>query len=128
LQWMTEAERFGFAPLACFRGRQYWESELRARLLELRGGARQALMAIATNATFATPPFQDFLGELPAASLLVADEMHNLGAPGLRRALPEHVLFRLGLSATPERHHDTEGTAALQRYFGETIFELALAD
>jgi len=128
VQWMAEADRFGFGPLACFRSRQRWEAELRTRLLELRSGARPTVMAIVTNATFATRAFQSMLAELPAASLLIADEMHNLGAPALREALPEHVLFRLGLSATPERQHDTEGTAALQRYFGATAFELGLGD
>lgn len=127
-QWTAEADRFGFGPIACFRGRQHWESELRAQLLELQGGVRPAVMAIATNATFATPAFQAVLQRLPAASLLIADEMHNLGAPALRRTLPEHLLFRLGLSATPERHHDTEGTRALQRYFGSVVYELGLAE
>lgn len=127
-QWTAEADRFGFDPVACFRSRQHWEPELRAQALELQGGARPTVMAVATNATFATSAFQAVLGELPPASLLIADEMHNLGAPALRQALPEHLLFRLGLSATPERHHDTEGTVALQRYFGPVVFELGLAE
>ena len=125
-QWMAEARGFGFAPIGCFRGRQHWEDELRSQLLELHGGARPTVVAIATNATFATPAFQAALGQIPTASLLIADEMHNLGAPALRRALPDRWLFRLGLSATPERHHDTEGTAALERYFGPSVFELGL--
>lgn len=128
VQWAREAERFGLDPLCCFRGRHTWEAELRTRLLELKGGAHGTLMAVATNATFASAPFAEVLADLPPASLLVADEMHNLGAPKLREALPEHLLFRLGLSATPERHHDTVGTAALARYFGDVVFELGLAE
>lgn len=127
-QWVAEARRFGFAPIGCFRGREHWESELRSQLLELRGGGRTVVMAIATNATFASSGFGALLAQAPAASLLIADEMHNLGAPGLRRSLPDHLRFRLGLSATPERHHDTEGTAALGRYFGETVYELDLRE
>lgn len=127
-QWIGEASAFGFDPIGCFRARSHWEAEFRSQLLELRAGARPTLMAIATNATFATDPFQKLLDELPEASLIIADEMHNLGAPALRRALPARLRFRLGLSATPERHHDTEGTAALQRYFGDSVFELGLGD
>lgn len=127
-QWLTEAQRFGYAPIGCFRARGYWESELRSQLLELRAGARPTVMAIATNATFATAAFQDALEHFPEASLIIADEMHNLGAPALRRSLPEHVRFRLGLSATPERHHDTEGTRALRDYFGDSVFRLGLDD
>jgi len=128
MQWKREADRFGFDPIACFQSRQRWESEFGIRLLELRSGARATVMAITTNATFATQSFQTLLAELPAASLIIADEMHNLGAPGLREALPGHLLFRLGLSATPERHYDTVGTAALRRYFGDTVYELGLGD
>jgi DNA phosphorothioation system restriction enzyme len=127
-QWMSEAGDFGFNPVACFGGHQQWESDLRARLLELQYGARLTVMAIATNDTFATPPFQRMLKGLPSASLLIADEMHNLGAPALRQALPEHLKFRLGLSATPERHRDEAGTAALRQYFGKTVFELGLKE
>lgn len=127
-QWIAEAERFGFSPIGCYKNRQHWEEELRAQLLELRGGSRTAVIAIATNATFSSDSFQGALAQMPSSSLLIADEMHNLGAPKLRKALPEHIKYRLGLSATPDRQHDTEGTAALYRYFGEMVFELGLRE
>lgn len=127
-QWVKEARSFGFQPIACFRERSRWETEFKTQLLEVRADARSDVMAIATNATFSTETFQSILSGMPAESLIIADEMHNLGAPGLRRSLPRHFEFRLGLSATPGRHHDTEGTTALRRYFGESVFELGLAD
>jgi DNA phosphorothioation system restriction enzyme len=127
-QWMAEARTFSFHPIGCFRGRIHWEDELRAQLLELRAGVRKEVLAIATNATFSTGTFRDALEGMPEESLIIADEMHNLGAPALRQALPPNFQFRLGLSATPERHHDTEGTAALSQYFGSAVFELSLED
>jgi superfamily II DNA or RNA helicase len=54
--------------------------------------------------------------------MLVADEVHNLGAQKLLSSLPDSVRFRLGLSATPERVYDAEGTEKLFKYFG-TILE-----
>jgi len=36
--------------------------------------------------------------------------------------------MRLGLSATPERHHDEEGTDALINYFGDICIEYTLKD
>ena len=44
----------------------------------------------------------------------------------MRALLPEQVRYRLGLSATPERWYDEEGTAALVQYFGEVTYELGL--
>ena len=41
--------------------------------------------------------------------------------------LPATVKIRLGLSATPERHGDEEGTKVLFDYFGKIVFEFSLA-
>ncbi len=59
--------------------------------------------------------------------LLVPNECHNLGAESIRKALPDEIKLRLGLSATPERHHDPVGTQAIVDYFGGTVFEFPLA-
>ena len=61
--------------------------------------------------------------------MLIADEVHNLGASGLRESLPSGIGLRLGLSATPERWFDEEGTAELFDYFGPVLQpELTLSD
>lgn len=127
-QWVEEARQFGIDPIACFRARSYWFDDLAASVEECRRGHRPLVMAIATNATFQTDAFQQVLGRCPPDTLLLADEVHNVGAAGLRRLLPEHVAFRLGLSATPERWYDDEGTAALQDYFGPVVYELGLEE
>jgi superfamily II DNA or RNA helicase len=81
---------------------------------------------VVSNATFATPAFKSLLQRAPTRSLLVADEVHNLGAPELRDALPENIRYRLGLSATPERHRDPEGTLAIRSYFGPDVIRYTL--
>jgi len=58
--------------------------------------------------------------------LLIADEVHNLGAPGIKAKLPEGIAMRLGLSATPERHHDPVGTQTVLDYFGGPVFTYTL--
>ena len=55
--------------------------------------------------------------------VLVIDEVHNFGAPNLSRYLPPNVKYRLGLSATIERHMDIEGTKHIKDYFGEKCIE-----
>jgi superfamily II DNA or RNA helicase len=54
--------------------------------------------------------------------------MHNLGAENLRNRLNPGIKFRLGLSATPERHMDDDGTQALADYFGKVVFTYDLAE
>src|SRR5262249_16219049 len=49
---------------------------------------------------------------------LVADEVHRVGSPENRNILSLNSGPRLGLSATPRRAGDPEGTAAILDYFG----------
>ena len=52
--------------------------------------------------------------------------MHGLGSPKRRGGLIKNYVFRLGLSATPTRWFDDEGTKALRQFFGKTVFEFPL--
>jgi superfamily II DNA or RNA helicase len=122
-QWTEEAREFGLDPVPCARGRTRWEAELNARLYGLQAGSRSLVSAVVSNDTFRTDAFQGALSSLRAPLLLIGDEMHNLGAPGLRRSLPSDATYRLGLSATPDRLYDPLGTAALSAYFGPTLGE-----
>ena len=59
--------------------------------------------------------------------LLVADEVHRIGSPARRNILNINAAERLGLSATPIRYGDPEGTNAIFSYFGgivEPVFSL----
>jgi superfamily II DNA or RNA helicase len=85
-------------------------------------------MFVAVNDTFAGPAFQGLVSTAGANTFLIADEMHNLGAPDLLRSLPESMRYRLGLSATPVRHGDEEGTKGLEKYFGRVVAEFSLED
>ena len=65
-------------------------------------------------------------GGLSEKSLLVADEVHAAGAKEFRRILRDDFTYRLGLSATPIRPHDEEGTEFLLEYFGGVVYEFTL--
>ena len=52
---------------------------------------------------------------------LVADEVHRTGSPKRRRFFDVQTGARLGLSATPIRYGDPEGTQAMLDYFGGII-------
>lgn len=52
---------------------------------------------------------------------IVADEVHRMGSPELRKALEIPSGPRLGLSATPRRAGDPEGTQVLVDYFGPIV-------
>jgi superfamily II DNA or RNA helicase len=53
--------------------------------------------------------------------LVVADEAHRLGSPSAQQLLTIAAPWRLGLSATPVRAGDPEGTARLLDFFGGVL-------
>lgn len=125
-QWQEEAEAFGYSPVLAYRNRSRWLDELNQQILEYNAGYRSTISTITTHATFITPEFQSSIGRLREPSLLIADEAHHLGAERSRRSYPEHLPFRLALSATPDRWFDDLGTTFLHGYFGRTVFSFPL--
>ncbi|RPG61277.1 MAG: DEAD/DEAH box helicase [Flavobacteriaceae bacterium TMED238] len=49
--------------------------------------------------------------------MLLIDEVHNIGSPKAKTFLDINVGAALGLSATPERYGDTEGTDEIYKFF-----------
>jgi len=129
-QWAESVEEFGLTPIKAYGPRSSWIDDAVAGATELSAGSRETLAIITTHTTFATDHFQRVVERLPVAeTLLIGDEVHHMGSPHIREALPQSIRARLGLSATPERWYDEEGTDALIRYFSDGIvFEYGLAE
>ncbi|ABQ26659.1 DNA phosphorothioation system restriction enzyme [Geotalea uraniireducens] len=130
-QWLREMAAFGLQPVACFEGKDRWQAELEEGYQRLSVGLSQVHAIVATNATFQSESFQARIrprvATLAVHHLLIADEVHNLGAERIREALPDGIALRLGLSATPERHYDPVGTSAVLDYFGNIVYEYPLS-
>ena len=136
-QWGRESEKFGLKPILAFEEACTWQSQVAAGLYEVRSGdslrdscaSRAFLTIITTNATLMSDSLQSQLRYFPEKTLIIGDEVHNLGAPRLGQSLPRNIGLRLALSATPERYFDEQGTEAILDYFGPVLQpELTLAD
>ncbi|PWU19858.1 MAG: DNA phosphorothioation system restriction enzyme [Verrucomicrobia bacterium] len=127
-QWGREMARFGISAVPCFEGRARWELPLQEAYQRLAAGMTEVIGLVVTNDTFLSTAFQAALQPKLGHHLLVADEVHNLGAAKLKTALPDFIQLRLGLSATPERRWDEEGTKAIFDYFGDIAYEFTIAD
>ncbi len=53
--------------------------------------------------------------------MLLIDEVHNIGSPKAKTFLDINVGAALGLSATPERYGDTEGTDEIYKFFSKIL-------
>jgi superfamily II DNA or RNA helicase len=90
---------------------------------------RRAILLISRPAL--APAMRTLRASFASRTLLIHDEVHRLGSPGNRESLnglSDNVRFRLGLSATPEREYDAEGTTFIERHVGPVIFSFGLAD
>lgn len=75
---------------------------------------------IATMQTAATEVFRQCLYQ-GSHLMLIADEVHQIGSPYNSQCLQIDAGHRLGLSATPKRFGDPEGTAKIFDYFGPVV-------
>jgi superfamily II DNA or RNA helicase len=126
-QWVRELKEAGIdRPIRAYGGIAQWRSQLEAAMTAMQFGHREFVLIVVVNRTFLSGPFQAMLCPDAIPHLLIADEMHNLGAIQLREHLQPSIRYRLGLSATPERHLDEEGTQALFDYFGNVVYEYDL--
>jgi superfamily II DNA or RNA helicase len=77
-------------------------------------------VVIATLQTASRPVFLSRVVE-GSHLLVVVDEVHRAGSPTGRNLFELDAGGRLGLSATPDRYGDPEGTQAIHSYFGAVI-------
>jgi DNA phosphorothioation system restriction enzyme len=120
-QWQRECQKFNLQPILAFETAHNWQNELSTQLYNINSGSQRFLTLITTNSTLISESLRSQLKYLPERTLIIGDEAHNLGAPKLEETLPRSVGLRLGLSATPERYFDEDGTRSLFDYFGEVL-------
>jgi len=127
-QWAKEIERYGIRTerLVANSSNTGWKNRLADRILDIQNGISDALIVLTTHTTFASNDFIKLIKKTNAKLFLIADEVHGLGAPKRKKGLIENYMFKLGLSATPKRYYDLEGTTELYDYFGDVVFEFPL--
>ena len=128
-QWRDEVSRFGVevVPIDAASPSQR-AARLQQATLSLQVGQSKVEVVVVSHGMLNQPDFRQFLDSVPGRidTLLIADEVHNLGAPRFVDNPPQRFRYRLGLSATPVRQYDDEGTEALFEYFGDIVFEFDL--
>jgi superfamily II DNA or RNA helicase len=139
-EWISDSEKQVLVLVPSQLLHSQWISEIleeipSATIIRFGAGSqvagREALLRSATGtgnsivvSTYATAGSQKFIDACNFSEnlLIVADEVHTAGQPEFRKFLEmEHSGPRLGLSATPERFGDEDGTQAIFSYFGDAL-------
>lgn len=116
-------------PMLAYESSASWQERLFTRLRACQGeSSGGAVTVVGTMASLSGERFSSVLDDagLASPSLLIVDEVHNAGAPTYRRILDNRYSWRLGLSATPARHFDEEGTDVIYRYFDRLVYDYDL--
>jgi superfamily II DNA or RNA helicase len=100
--------------LRCGAGNTKWRDNLVGPWT--RPGSNTVRIVLATMQTASMPEFRSAVRQ-GAHLFLVADEVHRVGSPNNLQLLTLETGPRLGLSATPRRAGDEEGTRKTLEYF-----------
>ncbi len=130
-QWIKEIEKFGVETdklIVADATNQYWRNELADSLMDISLGHKTKVMAMTTHRTFSSPAFRKIIqsNKQDSTALLIADEVHGIGAEKSQEGLIDEYDLRLGLSATPRRWFDSPGTELIYDYFGGVVYEFGL--
>lgn len=121
-QWYSEIRKDlpNCSILRCGDGHTSWRDSATFRsYLRLRDDMPGTVI-LTTAHTMSSPNFLSNLRNLHSV-LLVADEVHTLGSTQNKVVLDYGFGKRLGLSATPERYGDEDGTRAILEYFAGVV-------
>ena len=121
-QWIGEAieEIEGCTWLAAGAGNNGWKKNNRLKNFLSGVTPDEKRIVIATMQTAST---DEFLAQIPSSTnlMIVGDEVHQIGSNTNSKALTINANKRLGLSATPIRYGDPEGTQKIYDYFGNVL-------
>jgi len=118
-QWEEECSKFNFRNVIKINSSTNWQADL-ALISTVDKLTSTSYIVICTYASFYRPRFQEFFRALPKTTILIGDEVHNMGATTISRLFSQiHLNKRIGLSATPKRIYDEEGGSALEHFFND---------
>ncbi|WP_422369857.1 DEAD/DEAH box helicase family protein [Hoeflea sp.] len=121
-QWARELKQEipTAALLLAGGGNDKWKLPMRLQSMTDPDPALGGRITLSTMQTAATEPFRrNVIGGNHL--LIVADEVHQTGSPQNSKIYEIDAGFRLGLSATPKRYGDPDGTASMFEYFGSLV-------
>lgn len=132
-QWQGVIGRFGFTcdqMLVADGSNRSWKNQLADAMMDLALGTKENVIVFTTHATFSSKTFADIIRDHKAMLkiMLIADEVHGLGASQRRTGLLSEYDLRLGLSATPTRWFDSAGTRSIYDFFEKEVFQFGLAE
>ena len=131
VQWEKEIRKLNieFKILICDSSNSLWKEKILEYLTKFLFYDQFNFIILTTHTTLSSEIFRSCIERFSRIPFfLIADEVHGLGANISKKGLLSQYIYRLGLSATPKRWFDEEGTEYLYEYFDKVVFEFTLKD
>lgn len=121
-QWIVEVRRFypEAIILGVGGGHHRWKQAGVLRSMTASTVSDEMRVVVATLQTASSTTFRSLV-RAGSHLMIVADEVHQTGSPEASLLFQIDTGKRLGLSATPTRYGDAEGTHKLFDYFGPVV-------
>jgi superfamily II DNA or RNA helicase len=126
-QWKKTLEKHEFQVVTAWGSPRKWRNAVANRLMDLQLGAVNCVIVLVTDSTFWRNSFTSLFESEDVRSMLIGDEAHGLGSTKRMMGLLSTYRYRLGLTATPKRHFDEEGTEAIMDFFGGIVYEFDIS-
>lgn len=123
-QWIKDVENFHSGKILKASSKEpNWKSKFSALYRDFYMGLEDKVVVMTTHDTLSSDFFVEKIKKIKSDKLLIVDEVHGIGSSKRLNGLIGDYNYRLGLSATPKRWFDDEGTEAIYNYFGDVVFE-----
>lgn len=123
-QWIKDVENFHTGKIIIASSKESkWKSKLTALRRDFYMDLEDKVVVMTTHDTLASDFFTKTIKKIKSDKLLIVDEVHGIGSSKRLEGLLEDYNYRLGLSATPKRWFDEDGTRAIYDYFGDVVFD-----
>ena len=128
-QWAEECKRFGIDNMTlCFGQRRSWFNKLHTEIRDFNARLSKEHTIITTYRTAGTTHFNNMISSLGQNTMLIADECHNFGVRSFRENQFHQLESKIGLSATPDRWWDEEGSSYVKDFFNGIVFEYSMEE
>lgn len=129
-QWNKEISRYLPNPIVGRIGAGHKDTEM-LNIMRRRSGQEQFILLSTIRSSSSDQVgkrMRRLIDDSESEVLLVVDECHNIGSEGNAMLCASRPYKSLGLSATPERMGDKEGTTRVFDLLGPTVHKFGLGD
>lgn len=127
-QWKKECQNIfpDIQPLLCYKSKQAWKYRLDTAINNFNSNIVKEKIILTTYKTAGSDDFKKRVSEIKKNGLLISDECHRFGTQSFRNVKWNNIKARIGLSATPRRWWDDDGSKYINDFFGGSVYSYSL--